>query len=138
MDALNNSLVDPSQIMAESKKRARDTVIMESTIDKGSFFKSSKCKLMLIWMITGAILGAIYVFTPSDEEKAIEGSFIVSTVVASLAATSSILIYYASPDKFNCQAYLVHGTTFMFSFFMLGLLATDLAFTLKHRHEEEL
>ena len=45
----------------------------------------------------------------------------------------SILIRYASPDKFDCYAYLIHGTTFLFSFVMMGLLATDLAFTLRNR-----
>lgn len=44
-----------------------------------------------------------------------------------------MLIRYASPDKFDWSAYLVHGTTFMFSFAMMGLLATDLAFTLQNR-----
>ena len=50
----------------------------------------------------------------------------------------SILIRYASPDKFDCYAYLIHGTTFLFSFVMMGLLATDLAFTLRNRQNRTL
>lgn len=50
----------------------------------------------------------------------------------------SILIRYASPDKFTCKAYLIHGTTFLFSFVMMGLLATDLAFTLRNRQNRDL
>ena len=57
--------------------------------------------------------------------------------IASLAATATIFIKYASPDSFDWIAYLVHGTTFMFSFGMVGLLATDLAFTLKHRKDQD-
>ena len=50
----------------------------------------------------------------------------------------SILIRYASPDKFDCCAYLTHGTTFLFSFVMMGLLATDLAFTLRNRQNRDI
>ena len=57
--------------------------------------------------------------------------------IASVAATLSILLKYASPDKFGCMAYFFHGITFMFSFVMMGLLATDLAFTLRHRHSQD-
>ena len=53
--------------------------------------------------------------------------------LASIASTATVLIRYASPETFDWSAYLVHGTTFIFSFSMLGLLATDLAFTLRNR-----
>ena len=58
-------------------------------------------------------------------------------IIGSLASTMSILIRYASPDKFHCSAYLIHGTTFLFSFVMMGLLATDLAFTLRNRQKRD-
>jgi len=57
--------------------------------------------------------------------------------VGSLASTATVLIRYASPDTFDWSAYLVHGTTFLFSFVMLGLLATDLAFTLRNRQNKD-
>lgn len=50
----------------------------------------------------------------------------------------TVLIRYASPDKFDWSAYLIHGTTFTFSFTMIGLLATDLAFTLRNRQNRDL
>lgn len=53
--------------------------------------------------------------------------------IGSITCAATILIRYASPDKFDWSAYLIHGTTFVFSFSMLGLLSTDLAFTLRNR-----
>jgi hypothetical protein len=55
-----------------------------------------------------------------------------------MTCAATILIRYASPDKFDWSAYLIHGTTFIFSFSMLGLLATDLAFTLRNRQKVDL
>jgi hypothetical protein len=80
----------------------------------------------------------MFILAPREDQRATEAVFMFSTILVSLASTLSILIKYASPDKFNCVAFMVHGTTLMFSFVMIGLLATDLSFTLQHRESQDL
>ena len=118
---------------------------------KKTFWASSRAKISVVWALTLTLIITIYLLIPKENERAIEAAFLVSTLLGksilqelksltrnfallgSIASTSTLLIRYASPDTFHWSAYLVHGTTFTFSFVMLGLLATDLAFTLRNR-----
>ena len=59
-------------------------------------------------------------------------------ILAALASSLTILIRYSSIEKFEWSAYFIHITAFMFAFVMMGLLATDLAFTLKNRATNDL
>ena len=59
-------------------------------------------------------------------------------IIASFASSLTILLRYAATSSFNLGAYAVHTTAFMFSFVMIGLLATDLAFTLKNRANNDI
>ena len=59
-------------------------------------------------------------------------------IIASFASSLTILLRYAATNSFNWGAYAIHTTAFMFSFVMIGLLATDLAFTLKNRSNNDI
>jgi fatty acid desaturase len=117
-------------------KNSRGLVIMEDQVGTSkSLLKRSRCLIAVIWAIAFGCIGAVMLLAPEEDQRAEESSFLMSTIIASVAATLTILVKYAAPDKFGWQAYLVHGATFMFSFVMLGFLATDLAFTLNHRQQ---
>ena len=51
------------------------------------------------------------------------------------AAITTLLVRYANSDNFPVSAYLVIGLTLLSSFAMIGLLAEDLAFTLKNKRD---
>ena len=53
----------------------------------------------------------------------------------SISTTATILVVYADSELFPVSGYLIIGGIFFWSFLMVGLLATDLAFTL---HNTEL
>lgn len=48
----------------------------------------------------------------------------------------TILVRYASPEHFPLSAHIVIGLTLFTSFAMIGLLAEDLAFTLKNKRDQ--
>jgi hypothetical protein len=64
-----------------------------------------------------------------------EFAFIMFTVIFSLAAVITIIKRYAQAESqvFPTEAYLVIGSTLMFGFVTVGLLATDLSITVYNR-----
>ena len=110
-----------------------------------SCLQSSRAKLSTLWTISVGILAAIFFLTP-DEESAVELALLASTLVGkskifilfifslvSFASSLTIILRYGATKSFIASAYAVHITAFMFAFVTIGLLATDLAFTLKNR-----
>ena len=60
---------------------------------------------------------------------------VTATFLLSVCFTVSFLARYAFLLHFPTSAFLNIGLTFVFSFFQIGLTATDIAFTKKHRAE---
>ena len=133
------------QLIAEADQspESKSAALKQTT---KSFWASSRGKILLVWTLTATIIAVVYAMMPNGDVQALEQTFLLSTLlgkfshlsdkeffVASFASTATVLIRYASPDTFDWSAYVIHGTTFLFSFSMLGLLATDLAFTLRNR-----
>lgn len=52
------------------------------------------------------------------------------------ATITTILVRYASADNFPSSAFILIGLTLLSSFSMIGLLAEDLAFTLKNKRDD--
>ena len=87
------------------------------------------------------IVLAIMIFTPTDNQQASTIAFLSSTIICtyvivydyflvSISLMATILIIYADREFFPVSGFIVIGGCLFWSFVMVGLLATDLAFTL--------
>jgi hypothetical protein len=89
-------------------------------------------KLALIWTLSAFSIILIIVLTPKENELAAQATFLGSSIIVSFALTTTITVTYADASCFPWTGYFVIGSCLFFSFVMMGLLATDLSFTLKN------
>jgi hypothetical protein len=95
----------------------------------------------LIWALTIIVELAILIFTPKDNQQASTIAFLSSTIICtyilvnhytlvSISLMATILIVYVDREFFPVSGFIVIGGCLFWSFVMVGVLATDLAFTL--------
>lgn len=92
-----------------------------------------RTKVFALWFLTVVGLGCGIYFVPKKDEALTELLFLSATGIIALVSTCSLIILYKDNEMWPKSGYFIIGGALFFPSCMIGLLATDLSFTLKNQ-----